>query len=605
MNALNIYFSPMILSFFTSCVLGVYVFSQNPRSELHRVFSLICMLLALWTFIDFTVQITRDVELKLFWAKLGFFWPLFYAVLFHFTLIYTKNLKKKMSEIAIVSAYSVSILLSLLEFFLLFQPNGKLVRLIWSWCYIVPSWFVFYRVEDVWVGLILVSTIVIQAVSFIRLKNRGMNKTQKYIFIGYLFSIISSSGLFGLSVLIDPQMASLVHFTTLLGNAIIYYGIWKHELFIINTAIAADNIVSTMTDGLLIVDMEYNIIKVNAAVMKLTGYRREELESRPLSKLWEDNLAYIRTLDTLSRDEKIVSMEARILTKEDSLLSVSLSASLLVNRNNDPLGAVFIIRNITSEKEMDDQLAHLQKLEAIGQLAGGIAHDFNNTLAAIILSAQEIIDNFGGENPELNELTEIITGSAYYGRDLTRKILAFSRKEHAKKEVIDIHTIIVRVITLLSHTIDKRITIKSDLRADISNILCRPLDIQSALLNIALNGCDAMQERGGRLFFKTYVREWDADVFPILKRQDKTLLYVAIEIVDNGVGMDDYVKKRIFDPFFTTKPVGKGTGLGLSSVFGIIQRHDGMIDVKSKVNFGTTFIVYLPLHDQEPREEYT
>jgi PAS domain S-box-containing protein len=386
------------------------------------------------------------------------------------------------------------------------------------------------------------------------------------------------------------------------GNLIITYGIIRHELFIINPAMASENIISTMTDALFLIDRDRRIIDCNYAATALTGYPRNDLQTFHLAGLFEDEHDIGEAAETLFAGEKIVSQDLKLIRKDKSVLDVSFSASVLKSRLQKTIGAVCLIRDIServrllNEKaNMDQHLVQFQKMQAIGQLAGGIAHDFNNCLSAILLSAQELGDRYGTNDAELADLADNIISASKYGRDLTEKLLSFSRKEQGTREAVDLHTIINRVITFLKHTVDKKITIRKEL-ADIPSVLVgNTLQLQNAFINIALNGCDAMEEKGGELLFRTGIINIQNTELYSPQGRIKSGRYISIGIIDNGTGMDENVKKRMFEPFFTTKPVGKGTGLGLSSVYGIVQNHEGIIDVASVLDRGTTFTIYLPL----------
>jgi len=239
----------------------------------------------------------------------------------------------------------------------------------------------------------------------------------------------------------------------------------------------------------------------------------------------------------------------------------------------------------------NERLRQIEKMEAVGQLAGGIAHDFNNQLS-IVLGYCELLNRYLSDNPKLRNYLEQIQSSGQRAADLTKQLLAFARKGVYKLEVIDIHKIITEVVTLLSHSINKNITIEHTLNAKRPLIWGGANQIQNTILNLALNARDAMPD-GGRLTFATsdieiddeFIMEHTFDIYPGP--------YISLMISDTGIGMNSELMKHIFEPFFTTKE--QGTGMGLAAVFGIVNSHKGEIEVQSKIGSGSTFTLYFPV----------
>jgi two-component system, cell cycle sensor histidine kinase and response regulator CckA len=240
-------------------------------------------------------------------------------------------------------------------------------------------------------------------------------------------------------------------------------------------------------------------------------------------------------------------------------------------------------------RRMSEQLQQSQKMEAIGQLAGGVAHDFNNILSAIMGSA-ELLKLQSDKN--LHRLIENIIQAASRASDLTRNLLDFSRKGTLQKLPVDMHSMLDEVISLLSHSIDKRIEIIKDFKSQNPIVLGDPSKLQNAFLNLGINARDAM-EKGGTIAFSTTDIEIEANTrtrFGDLPIGD----YLKISVADTGIGIPKSDIERVMEPFYTTKEQGKGTGLGLASVYGSVLIHDGQIDIHSVPKKGTTFEIYIP-----------
>ena len=251
---------------------------------------------------------------------------------------------------------------------------------------------------------------------------------------------------------------------------------------------------------------------------------------------------------------------------------------------------------IKTEQEksvLESQLRHAQTLEAIGQLAGGIAHDFNNTLGAISGYAEMIRQKFSSNNPKLEKYASAILSGSRKAAELTAQLLAFARKGRFQKTSLDAHELISHISLLLQHTLEEKVRLVLDLKAENPYFTGDSTQMQNILLNLAMNGRDAMPG-GGTLTIRTRTCGPD-DLLRTSHPDAGPGLYIAISVSDTGVGMDDATKAKLFQPFFTTKDTGQGSGLGLASVYGSVKSHNGYIAVQSEIGRGTTVTVYLPV----------
>jgi len=246
-----------------------------------------------------------------------------------------------------------------------------------------------------------------------------------------------------------------------------------------------------------------------------------------------------------------------------------------------------------AEKEkLQEQLLQAQKMEAIGQLAGGIAHDFNNILTAIIGYASLLKTNLGAES-SLRVYAEQILSSAEKSADLTRQLLAFSRKQIMNITETDLNSLIKGIEKLLHRLIGEDVDLKTSLTDERLIAMVDPSQIEQVLLNLSTNARDAMP-CGGSLTISTRVMTLNGEDAKT-HNLSTTGRYALISVTDTGIGLDEVSRKRIFEPFYTTKEIGKGTGLGLAIVYGIIKGHNGHITVHSEPGEGTTFNIYLPV----------
>ncbi len=248
--------------------------------------------------------------------------------------------------------------------------------------------------------------------------------------------------------------------------------------------------------------------------------------------------------------------------------------------------------DITQQRQLEERISQAEKMDAIGQLAGGVAHDFNNQLTGILGYADMLAEETVNEE-HLGYIQAIIK-AAVKSSDLTRQLLTFSRKAHFQSVELNIHEIITEVCSILKHTIDKRIEVRTMLQAHNPLITGDPSLLQNALLNLALNARDAMPE-GGIITFETSVEMLDAEYCETIPYEVHPGAYFKISISDTGCGISPENVNRVFEPFFTTKEQGKGTGMGLASVYGTVKHHQGVINVYSELGTGTIFKIYIPL----------
>ncbi|HOP86972.1 MAG TPA: PAS domain S-box protein [Syntrophorhabdaceae bacterium] len=254
--------------------------------------------------------------------------------------------------------------------------------------------------------------------------------------------------------------------------------------------------------------------------------------------------------------------------------------------------------DITELKQLQSQLLHSQKMEALGAFVGGVAHDFNNILTAVMGYAGLAMTRIDDKERLKGYISHVINASEK-ATDLTKKLLSFARKQEIKLEPIDINNVIKDSMGLLKRIIREDIELDFSLGQDKIIVLADKVQIEQVLINLVANARDAMPE-GGKIKIHTSLTYID-NKFIEKNRFGKPGNYALITISDTGTGIDEALKDKIFEPFFTTKDISKGTGLGLSIVYGIIKQHNGYIDLKSQLGHGTSFMIYLPLAEKEKK----
>ncbi|MEW6155933.1 MAG: ATP-binding protein [Verrucomicrobiota bacterium] len=297
------------------------------------------------------------------------------------------------------------------------------------------------------------------------------------------------------------------------------------------------------------------------------------------------------TLNSALQSASHYNIEYRIIRPDGSERLVSEQAEFVVDEDRHPIKLIGTVQDVTERKQLETQLRHSQKMEAIGQLAAGVAHDFNNILSVIRGNSSLLLDICRAE-PESFELLKQISHAADRAISLTRQLLLFSNKEIMQPRVVDLNEITGNLAKMLGRILGEDIHLDYQPGSNLLPIEADPGMIEQVIMNLAVNARDAMP-RGGRLSIVTAqitVTELQAFRNPEMRAGE----FICLSVSDTGCGIEPRVLSRIFEPFFTTKPVGKGTGLGLSTAYGIVKQHKGWIKVASRKNEGTRFDIYLP-----------
>ena len=269
-----------------------------------------------------------------------------------------------------------------------------------------------------------------------------------------------------------------------------------------------------------------------------------------------------------------------------------------ISTEGETLGFFVFSHDISEQKRMQAALVQAQKMEAIGQLTGGLAHDFNNLLTVVIGNLAALQDHCP-HDAELNEFVEPALQSARRGVQLIKRLLTFSRQQPLEPQVVDIGQLIVGLAKLVRRSLPDSVSVSTDLSGAAIHTLVDPGQLESALLNFALNSRDAMPQ-GGRLHIaaRAVMLDANAAAFDV-----KTGRYVLIEVADNGSGMDAATVARACEPFFTTKRLGLGSGLGLAMAYGFAKQSGGGISIQSQPGQGTTVLLVLPQAEREPETD--
>jgi PAS domain S-box-containing protein len=331
----------------------------------------------------------------------------------------------------------------------------------------------------------------------------------------------------------------------------------------------------------------------NKKTKELLGVTSQELVNIPFSKYVhpkDKNMFLNKCRGIVNGDETPNTFTFRLIKETNEELWIHASAVLIPWEWKSAI--LYFARNITTEKRLEAQLQHSQKLEAMGSLAGGIVHDFNN-LTTIINSYTKFALEKLDQNNSIRQDIEKIIGAVKSASSLTRNLLQFSSKQISNPTILDLNKIAVETLKMLSCLIGEDIELRTVFEPDLGKIMADPVQMEQVLMNLAINAKDAMP-RGGILTIKTFNEKLNKELFDTYDVKTKPGPYVVLSVSDTGIGMEKEILSMIFEPFYTTKKRDKSTGLGLSTIYGIIKQSGGWIRVYSKPGHGTIFKIYFP-----------
>jgi len=344
-------------------------------------------------------------------------------------------------------------------------------------------------------------------------------------------------------------------------------------------------VVETAVDGVILFDAQACILLFNPACERLFGYRADEVMNLDIGMLMSNE----KRPSSTGHTRRFATGEATGLCKDGSTFPMNLSVGQAWQ--DGELIYVGIVHDLTRRKLTEQQLQQAQKMETVGQLSGGIAHDFNNLLTVIIGNAEFLSDQLKA-HPDLRRFADDICLSGERGAELTQRLLAFSRRQLLQPRAIECRGLLESMHKLLKRTLRENIEIKTAFGPGSILAFADRAQLESAVLNLALNAQDAMPS-GGHLILSTELTTIDEE-YRALHPEVASGSYALISVTDDGEGMTPDVIEHAFEPFFTTKEVGKGSGLGLSMVYGFAKQSDGHVAIYSEQGLGTTVRIYLP-----------
>ncbi len=555
--------------------LGVIVYSLNRKATLNRVFALAVLTGGYWALTEYLTRTALTTEAAYFWNRASFIWPFFSAFLIHFTLVFTENsfLKKRRNYLLL---YGPPLVFSIVGLFTE-EIVGTITYAFWGYTYNCSlSWISILC--NVWSGVVAYSAILLCVLYYVRVTDTLKRKQAKFVTIGLAVPVLTFSVTEVLFPAFGMKVPELGNTFSAFMSIFVAYAIWKYRLFQLGPEIAAETILRTMPDSLILADINRTILRANASLTNLLGYTEKELKGKPIKMLFPSEEQYDAAIAEFIRTEDVRNHEITLKTKTGEERIVSVSGSFVRNKKGKPLGVICVIHDLTPQKEIEQKLVNAQRFALIGELAGMVGHDLRNPLTSIQGATFYLKRKYG---PQMDaggqEMLSTIERSIQYSNKIVKDLSDFSGVIRLELTTTTPKALLTNALELLS--VPQEVTLvdltcETTLEVDSSH-MCR------VFVNILKNALDAMPN-GGTLTVKTC----------------QTEDFLEISFSDTGVGMTAETLRRIWTLLFTTKP--KGMGFGLPICKRIAEAHGGTISATSIQGKGTTITLTLPLAPRQP-----
>ena len=354
-------------------------------------------------------------------------------------------------------------------------------------------------------------------------------------------------------------------------------------------------VIHQASEGVLTFDQETRVQYLNPAWEQICGVRSKDvvgylLDELPCARSNDDFYHAIKQVMKTGEVAQGLYQNQRV---DGSCYQVEAHISTVSAEYSEVVRYVAVVRDVTHEAELEEQLRTAQKMEAIATLAGGIAHDFNNILAAILTNTELALDDLP-QDSDLRDHLEIVFQAGSRGKNLVKQIMTISRQDMQERHPVIVEYIVAECLELLRASLPSTIEIRKSITPNLGLVSADPTQIHQVILNLCTNAADAMREQGGGVLEFCLAENHVASGYDAVRIGLPQGVYLKLSITDTGHGMNAETLERIFDPFFTTKGLGMGTGLGLSVAHSIVKRHGGLLTAESEPGKGTAFHILLP-----------
>jgi PAS domain S-box-containing protein len=567
----------VLLSLFASisCLsLGIIVYSINRKTTLNKIFFLTSLATFIYSLTTVLMWTSSDVESAFLWNKMGSIWPFFVALVVNFALVFTESkwLKNKFNYLILYLPALSLCLIELLSNFINAPPIME------SWGFNdVPSGTLIYWLSTIWTALLPILAFVLCFRFYRRAKDSTQRQRRKFVTIG--FAIPIAAFIFTNMILrsFNVDIPNLGIVATFFFSIFVAYAIVKYDLFTFDAALAADNILSTMPDSLILADMNAKILNVNERLVNFVGYSEKELIDESITKLCaekQENIFEI-TLNELVEKKLIRNHELIFQTKSKETRNVLFSGSVVKSKTGRAIGIACVIHDITEHKKMEERLVKTERLASIGELAGQIGHDLRNPLAGIkngLYILKKKSDRL--TESEKGKILEIMAVAVEDSNRIVTSLVDYSSELILQPEQCTPKSLVMHALSKVQ--VPDRINVINQINDDVTMFLDAPR-IENVCVSLIKNAIEATPEKGSIQIQSAINND-----------------YVELAFIDSGIGIPKDILPKLFSPLVTSK--AKGMGMGLAICKRIVEAHRGKIAVESATEKGTTFTVTLPIN---------
>ena len=568
-----------VLAWFSLCSclicmgLGILVYSFNKKANLNKLFFWVILAGFFYSFTTVMMWMSSNFEDANFWNKMGTAWPFFVVLVLNFALVFTHNKWIKLPW-HYLALYLPAITFWLIDLTTNLINNPPILE---YWGYNDPpggTWL--YGLSTIWSAALPILAFALCFRYYRQAKDPAQRQQRKFVTVGFAIPILTFIFTNMLARSIGVDIPNLGIISTLFFSGFVGYAIVKYELFTFDAALAADNILSTMPDSLILADTNANMLKVNERLLDFVGYPEKELIGEPILKLCPENQEENckEALKELWTKEVIRNRELIFQTKLGENLTILFSGSVVKSKTGRAIGVACVIHDITEHKKMEERLVKAERLASIGELAGQVGHDLRNPLSGIknsVYLLKKKSERLTEE--ERNNILEIIAEAVEDSNRIVTSLIDYSSELCLQPTECTPKSLVLNALSKIE--VPNHINIVNQAN-DNSNIYLDETKIENVFTNIIKNAIDATPEKG-----------------TIQIRSEIKNDNLEVSIADSGTGIPESVLPKLFSPLVTTK--AKGMGMNLAICKRMVEAHGGKITVESEPGKGATFTTILPI----------
>lgn len=550
--------------------LGTAVLALNRKPLLNRLFFLTTVTGFIYAFSIVMMWISPNYDTAYIWHKVGTMWPIFAALVFNFALVFTQSkfIKNKLNYLFLYLPAVSLWIISLVTDSITAPPVMK------SWGYNdLPGTSWLYPLSAFWATVLPISAFAVCLIHYLRAKDYAQKQSGLLVMIGFAIPIIAYTIGNVVAPVLQIDIPNIGIFATLFCSVFVGYAIQKYELFEIDAGLAAENIISTIPDSLILASMDGRILKVNQNLVSRSGYSEEEFIGKALVDFCKPPEAFLKIFEDLKNYGNIKDRELIVQLKTGEQRLVLFSGSVILSRSCRPLGLTIVIHDISERKAMEERLIKAERQASIGELAGQLGHDLRNPLAGI-KNGLYLLKKKGSQlsDEERAEILKIIDNAVEDSDRIVTSLIDYSSDFSLLYEPCSVNSLITNALSKVE--IPSRISIENTV--EVFTVYVDASRMEGVLAGLIQNATQAIHDKGS-IKITSSLRD---DV-------------VELVIADSGVGIPPDVLSKIFSPLVTTK--AKGMGMSLAICKRVVEAHGGWVNVASDVGLGTKVTISLPL----------